>query len=69
MDEVLKQEIRELIKQNEKTDSIELTKNSKGYTWSIKIYGDLMSEDNTILSRVEQYNKDIKEKFVTTVIV
>ena len=35
------------ITNNDKQDSIELTKNSRGYTWKIKVYydGDNMSAD------------------------
>lgn len=35
------------ITNNDKQDSIELTKNSRGYTWKIKVYydGDSMSAD------------------------
>ena len=38
----------------EKTDSIEINKNSKGYTWSVKAYGDSLPE---IQSKIDAYIK------------
>lgn len=38
----------------EKTDSIEINKNSKGYTWSVKAYGDSLLE---IQSKIDAYIK------------
>lgn len=36
----------------EKTDSIEINKNSKGYTWSVKAYGDSLLE---IAAKIDAY--------------
>lgn len=39
---------------NNKVDSIEVSKNSKGYTWTVKMYGRLDTQEstNTIMNRL-----------------
>ena len=48
----------ELVKEN--TNSIEVTKNSKGYTWKIKVYD---NDSQKALEKILRINADIKERF------
>lgn len=43
----------------EKTDSIEINKNSKGYTWSVKAYGDSLSEIQDKLNSYMMYAQSV----------
>jgi hypothetical protein len=44
-------------------DSIELTKNTKGYGWTVKCYGTNTTE---MLGRIELLEKSLKEKYGVT---
>ncbi len=49
---------------NEKTDSISLSKNSKGYTWDVKIYcDDLKNEQDKIIEELKKINNKMQENF------
>ena len=46
----------------ESVSSIEITKNSKGYNWKIKIYND---DTQLALKQALQRNEELKKKFVS----
>lgn len=52
------EEITPVVEQKER---IELTKNSKGYTWTIKIF--LKDNDTESLARLENLNEEMKKRF------
>jgi len=50
---------------NECQSSIEVTKNSKGYTWNIKVYYNqqIEGEENKTLLRIAEINNILKGKY------
>lgn len=45
-------------------DSIEVTKNAKGYTWKIKLYYDKdVTDHDKIINKIEDIDKKLKENF------
>lgn len=51
---------------NEKQSSISLTKNSKGYTWDIKLYFE--DDADKTLAEIERINNLLKRKYDTVVV-
>lgn len=47
---------------NDAPDSIELTKNSKGYTWNVKVYGDSTKNQTDLVNRAFIMEADIRAK-------
>jgi len=61
MIEELRAQVRELQATiNGRTDSIELTKNSKGYTWNVKIYN---NSEHDALTKIERLNIKLGELY------
>lgn len=49
---------------NERQSSIELTRNSKGYTWSAKVYYDETKRNPAeVLKTLEEINNSLKAKY------
>lgn len=47
---------------NDAPDSIELTRNTKGYTWNVKIYGDSSKDREALVNRAFLIEADIRAK-------
>jgi len=49
---------------NEKTDSISLSKNSRGYTWDLKIYTDnLKDKQDEVISELKKIDTKMQDNF------
>jgi hypothetical protein len=49
---------------SDKQNSIEVNKNSKGYTWSIKLYyNEEKVDSDTIIDKIEQIDRKLQDKF------
>lgn len=55
----------------EKNSSISVTKNTKGYTWDIKIYFEFDNSDsaNKVMTEIERIDQELHKKFDSQVTV
>ena len=53
----------ETIQVPELKESVKLEKNSKGYNWEIKLFGNPLLDDS-VLKRLQELNRTLAEKYV-----